>query len=172
MKVPVIMVEDEDSIEVVPVFEVVHVLPKREYDEEDPLQREYRQVEAMFLRQQVFGSGPNYTVCSVDIVRNEQLAARFRSKQVELEALGVGSSLLLFHGTPKENISSILENNFDLTKAVNGRSYGDGVYLTECPEVALDYAATWKRLPGHTLVTEQHQPPGSTRLLVCQVTHH
>ena len=48
-------------------------------------------------------------------------------------------SLLVFHGTPQQNTMSILRDNFDLSKRVNGRKYGDGVYFSEQPEVSIGY---------------------------------
>ena len=57
-------------------------------------------------------------------------------------------SLLLFHGTPQENIASILRDNFNLAKKVNGRKYGDGVYFSEQPEVSVGYTNTGFDIAG------------------------
>ena len=45
-----------------------------------------------------------------------------------------------------KNIEPILKNNFDLSIRTNGRSYGDGVYFSECPEVSLGYSKDLKTL--------------------------
>ena len=46
--------------------------------------------------------------------------------------------LLLFHGTKKESLNSILENNFDLGLCVR-MAHGDGIYMSEHPEVSFGY---------------------------------
>ena len=71
-------------------------------------------------------------VLSADIVTNAPLKARFEEKKQRLAARDLGDSLLLFHGTPNVNVSSICSFNFSLAKPVaNGRVHGDGVYFTE-----------------------------------------
>ena len=46
--------------------------------------------------------------------------------------------LLLFHGTKKESLDSILENNFDLGLCVR-MAHGDGIYMSGHPEVSFGY---------------------------------
>ena len=80
----------------------------------------------------------NLCIESVDIVKNKFLKEQFDERRKELNRTeGDVKSLLLFHGTPQQNTMSILRDNFDLGKRVNGRKYGDGVYFSEQPEVTL-----------------------------------
>ena len=82
----------------------------------------------------------------VEIVENPRLKRKFEAKKCkEVEEGGTGDSLMLFHGTPKENILPIVEYNFDPTIVNNGRAYGDGVYFSECPEVSLKYSCMRRR---------------------------
>ena len=93
-------------------FEVTNVLPKREFDEEDSLADEYRKAESQFLRMQAKSKGryTNLEVQSVDVVKNNKLKEKFEAKKNQLaktEGAGV-KSLLLFHGTPQQNVLSSL----------------------------------------------------------------
>ena len=157
-------------------FEVTNVLPKREFDEEDSLADEYRKAESQFLRMQAKSKGryTNLEVQSVDVVKNNKLKEKFEAKKNQLaktEGAGV-KSLLLFHGTPQQNVLSILQNNFDTSKVVHGRAYGNGVYFSEQPEVSLGYsgymvtaAARGKKRKLEENKTEE----ATTSLILCQV---
>ena len=92
----------------------------------------------------------NLSIESVDVVKNRYLQELFEDKRQDLKK-SEGSdvkSLLLFHGTPQENIASILRDNFNLAKKVNGRKYGDGVYFSEQPEVSVGYTNTGFNIAG------------------------
>ena len=158
---------EQDYIEVETVFEVrflylfamfnkslpsqvTKVLPKREFDEKDPLADDFRKAEAQFLKMQAEGFHMNLSIESVDVVKNRYLQELFEDKRQDLKK-SEGSdvkSLLLFHGTPQENIASILRDNFNLAKKVNGRKYGDGVYFSEQPEVSVGYTNTGFDIAG------------------------
>ena len=130
--------------------QVTKVLPKREFDEKDPLADDFRKAEAQFLKMQAEGFHMNLSIESVDVVKNRYLQELFEDKRQELkksEGCDV-KSLLLFHGTPQENIASILRDNFNLAKRVNGRKYGDGVYFSEQPEVSVGYTNTGFDIAG------------------------
>ena len=132
--------EDESVIEAETVVEVTKVFPKREFDEDDPLTDGFRKAEAQFLKMQADGFHMNLCIESVDIVKNKFLQEQFDEKRKELNKTEPNvKSLLLFHGTPQQNIMSILRHNFDLSKRVNGRKYGDGVYFSEKPEASIDF---------------------------------
>ena len=153
-------------------FEVTNVLPKREFDEEDSLAVEYRKAESQFLRMQTKGRYTNLEIQSIDVVKNKKLKEKFEAKKNQLaktEGADV-KSLLLFHGTPQQNVLSILQDNFDVSKVVNGRAYGDGVYFSEQPEVSLGYsvkapAARGKKRKLEEVKTEE----ATTSLILCQV---
>ena len=126
------------------------MLPKREFDEKDPLADDFRKAEAQFLKMQAEGFHMNLSIESVDVVKNRYLQELFEDKRQDLKK-SEGSdvkSLLLFHGTPQENIASILRDNFNLAKKVNGRKYGDGVYFSEQPEVSVGYTNTGFNIAG------------------------
>eukprot|EP00092_Neocalanus_flemingeri_P026861 GFUD01029117.1.p1 GENE.GFUD01029117.1~~GFUD01029117.1.p1 ORF type:complete len:430 (+),score=134.29 GFUD01029117.1:54-1343(+) len=131
----------DDNLE----FQVINVLPKRQFDESDLLDKEFRIAEGYFLRMKE-NTKKNYKIQSIDIIFNRDLGVKFDKKKAELTVQGFGDCLLLFHGTPQKNIQPILKNNFDLSIQANGRAYGDGVYFSECPEVSLGYAKDLKSL--------------------------
>ena len=128
-------------------FQVINILPKRSFDESDFLDREFRIAEGQFLRMNA-NTKQNYEIKSIDIVVNKALQKKFDEKKEELSTQGHGEleCLLLFHGTPQQNIQPILKNNFDISIRTNGRTYGDGVYFSECPEVSLGYSRDQKSL--------------------------
>ena len=135
-------------------FEIINLLPKREFEEDDPMADEFRKAEAQFLRMQAKGRHTNMEIQSIDIVRNRRLQQKFEAKKAQLAAKEGSDvkSLLLFHGTPQQNVPSILRDNFDLSKVVNGRAHGNGVYFSEQPEVSLSYSMTPANRPyppGH-----------------------
>ena len=103
-------------------FQVVTVLPSREFEEDDPLGMEYRKAEGHFLRMQKDGLSRKLEIKSIDIVKNMLLKERFNAKKTMLASQGCGHSLLLFHGTPHHNIPAILRNNFNLSMKANGRN--------------------------------------------------
>ena len=123
-------------------FEVTNLLPKREFDEDDPMADEFRKAEVQFLKMQSKGTRTMFEIKSIDVVKNKKLRENFEAKKAEL-ARSSGTnvkSLLLFHGTPQRNIDSIIRNNFDLSIRANGRALGDGVYFSEQPEVSVGYS--------------------------------
>ena len=94
----------------------------------------------------------NYKIDSVDLIKNDRLWSKFKTKQTEFQKAGKNSkTLMIFHGTPGQNIDTIVKENFTLSKISNGRFYGDGVYLSECPEISIKYSL------------------GSNQLILCQV---
>ena len=70
-------------------------------------------------------------VVSADIVTNSELLEKFNQTKKRFVAMGKGQSLLLFHGTPYDNVRSICWNNFNIKKVSNGRAHGDGVYFSD-----------------------------------------
>ena len=153
-------------------FEVINVLPKREFNEEDPLAVEFRKAESQFLRMQIKGQYSNLEIQSIDVVKNKKLKEKFEARKnqlVKTEGADV-KSLLLFHGTPQQNIPSILQNNFDTSKVVNGRAHGDGVYFSEQPEVSLGYSTGYRAVRGKKRKLEETKAKeATTSLILCQV---
>ena len=151
-------------------FEVINLLPRREFDEEDPMADEYRKAESQFLRMQAKGRHTNLEIQSIDVVRNKILKERFEAKKTQF-AMTEGAdvkSLLLFHGTPQQNVPSILKDNFDTSKVANGRAYGNGVYFSEQPEVSLGYSRKAPAARGKKRKLDEVVEP-TTSLILCQV---
>jgi len=124
-------------------FKKITVLPSRNFDAENDLDREFRIAEGQFLR--MMSNGKNYEIKSIEIVKNDKLEKKFNAKKQEFKELGIDDKpLLIFHGTPVKNIEAILRHNFDLSKVSNGRKFGDGVYFSEKPEVSVRYTRDWK----------------------------
>ena len=73
----------------------------------------------------------NLSIESVDVVKNRYLQKQLDKRKRELNKTEGSEvkNLLLLHGTPQENIASILRDNFDLGKRVNGRKYTDGTQI-------------------------------------------
>jgi len=119
-------------------FEKMTVLPSKKFDTDSVLEQEYRIAEGQFLR--MLGRRLKYEIKSIDIVKNEKLEKKFNEKKLEFKERGIDDkSLLIFHGTPQENIDSILKNNFNMNKVAHGRAYGRGIYFSEKPEVSMGY---------------------------------
>ena len=158
-------------------FEIINLLPKREFEEDDPMADEFRKAEAQFLRMQAKDRHINMEIQSIDIVRNRRLQQKFEAKKAQLAAKEGSDvkSLLLFHGTPQQNVPSILRDNFDLSKVVNGRAHGNGVYFSEQPEVSLGYSMTPanRRLLSQgrkkRKLDENKNEEAATSLILCQV---
>merc|ERR1719193_1956555 len=150
-------------------FSLRPVLSSREFSD-DADRAEFMKAEAIVLRGLCKASGPDlrrFEVVKVEIVENPRLKRKFEAKKIkEVEGGGTGDSLMLFHGTPKENILPIVKYNFDSTIINNGRAYGDGVYFSECPEVSLGY--TYKRRVGGQRVFQEPED-GNFTLILCEV---
>ena len=150
-------------------FSLRPVLRRREYSDDVDMV-EFLKAEAIVLRGLNQGSGTNlrgFEVVKVEIVENPRLKRKFEAKKSkEVEEGSSGESLMLFHGTPKENILQIVQYNFDPSIINNGRAYGDGVYFSECPEVSLGY--TYKRRGGGQRQFQENDD-GNFTLILCEV---
>ena len=89
------------------IFRITRVHPQRHFEEDDPLSVQYRLAESQFARMHVQNK-LQHKIVSIDVVCNPTLRTRFEAKRTELEIQGCGHSLLLFHGTPQDNIEPIL----------------------------------------------------------------
>ena len=150
-------------------FSLRPVLRRREYSDDVDMV-EFLKAEAIVLRGLNQGSGTNlrgFEVVKVEIVENPRLKRKFEAKKSkEVEEGSSGESLMLFHGTPKENILQIVQYNFDPTIINNGRAFGDGVYFSECPEVSLGY--TYRRRGGGQRQFQENDD-GNFTLILCEV---
>jgi len=129
-------------------FQIRRIKAKRSYNPNDVTDTEFRIAEGHFLRMKANNSYfYGMEIASIDLVTNRVLEAKFEAKKHELSEAGKEAEiLLLFHGTPQRNILSILKENFDPSIRSNGRSYGDGVYFSEQPEVSFGYSTDMRSL--------------------------
>jgi len=135
-------------------FERINLKPKREFEDGNAYDQHFMVAESRFHRMLAASniSSHAYKIDSVDLIKNEKLWTRFKAKQQQFEKAGKNSKpLMIFHGTPGQNIDSIVKNNFTVSNIVNGRVYGDGVYFSECPEISIKYSL------------------GTNQLILCQV---
>ena len=130
-------------------FERINLKPNREYEDGNKNDQHFMVAESRFHRMLAASnrSSQTYKIDSVDLIKNEKLWTKFKSKQEQFEKAGKNSKpLMIFHGTPAQNIDSIVKDNFKLSKITNGRVYGDGVYFSECPEISIKYSQGWNQL--------------------------
>ena len=100
-------------------------------------QRSFRVAESQYYR---FSRRKDMKhIIKVEEIRNQALEEKFMKRKRQLEKKGNVSVRLMFHGSPTENYMKIAEEGFNLNIKTNGRHYGDGVYVTEQPEVAFNY---------------------------------
>ena len=90
------------------------------------------------------------SIDSIEYIVNEKTLETFNSKKRFFEETKKGlnregkvKELLLFHGTDNANIDSIVEKNFFIdavpTHKTKSMAYGRGIYMSEHPEMALNY---------------------------------
>lgn len=59
----------------------------------------------------------------------------------------LGEEKILFHGTDKDNITSIIENDFSLTnRTIHGSVYGKGIYFTNDINLACKYSEKYNNV--------------------------
>ena len=122
---------------------MVNVKPSRNISD-DPLQAKFRQFESHFLRQ--LSGHVRYRIQSMDIVDNPRMKEDFERKKAAFRERGIPAEpIYAYHGTKKTVIASILQENFDVSKAVR-QAHGRGNYFSEFPETALTYSDDRKQL--------------------------
>jgi len=130
-------------------FERINLKPKREYEDGNQNDQHFMVAESRFHRMMALSniSSQSYKIDSVDLLKNQKLWDKFTAKQEEFRKAGKNSKpLMIFHGTPGQNVDSIVKDNFTVEKIANGRVYGDGVYFSECPEISIMYSRGTKQL--------------------------
>ena len=148
----------------------VNVKPSRALTE-DPLQTKFRLFQSHFFQQ--LGQGQrHYSVSSMDIVQNSRMKEDFERKKAEFKEKGIpAEAIYAYHGTKSNAIDSILQDNFDLSKAVR-QAHGRGNYFSEFPETALGYSDDKKQLilceilPGLSYSGHEMAWPGYNSKLV------
>lgn len=127
------------------------LIRRRNFDEMDDGDSHFRICESQFMRScnrnTVSNSNGMYrTLKEVIYVINPVLIRKFqRKKQVMKRRLGAGgvNTILAWHGTPKSNIDSIVEDNFSiscLSKNSGDKGYyGAGIYFSEFANVSQGY---------------------------------
>ena len=89
------------------------------------------------------------SIKSIDIVQNETLMKAFEKKQEEFKARHCKKTsheiIYAYHGTNPKVIDQILQENFDMNKALR-QAHGRGNYFSEFPSTALNYSHDKKTL--------------------------
>ena len=89
------------------------------------------------------------SIKSIDIVTNETLIKAFEKKQEEFKARHCKKTsheiIYAYHGTNPKVIDQILQENFDMNKALR-QAHGRGNYFSEFPATALNYSHDKKTL--------------------------
>ena len=164
----------------------LNVKPSRTVTD-DPLQVKFRQYESHFLRQ--LGGATRYRIESMDIVDNAWMKEDFERKKAIFREKGIPAEpIYAYHGTKKAVIGSILQKNFDVSKAVR-QAHGKGNYFSEFPETALTYSDDRKQLilceilpglsysgpnftwPEHNSKLVQPGPEGYSQMVIIE-DHH
>ena len=84
------------------------------------------------------------TIKRIDYIDHRKLKAEFQATKDKFLRSGYPSDEdLMFHGTDRTSIDSILQSNLDPdykpAHKAKGAAYGDGVYFSKNPSVALSY---------------------------------
>ena len=135
----------------------VNMKPSRSVENENcPNERMFRTIESHFLRQMTCGMAQGgihnmqfASIKSIDIVTNETLIKAFEKKQEEFKARHCKKTsheiIYAYHGTNPKVIDQILQENFDMNKALR-QAHGRGNYFSEFPSTALNYSHDKKTL--------------------------
>ncbi|XP_034239946.1 uncharacterized protein LOC117644520 [Thrips palmi] len=104
----------------------------------DPQSAEYKGIAQKFNSKYIV-KFKKCTILSIEKVKNEALDQRFQSKRQWYEDKhGHVKIVKGWHGTVKENVASILKNNFDESKNF-GRCFGPGVSFSSLPSYAYHF---------------------------------
>ena len=130
--------------------------PNRHLVPTDPLDLNFQIAESRFLRSAA-KSGKQYQIESIDYYVKPDLVRKFRAKKSYFESCyGKGDDskyVFAFHGTDRDNIDSIVRDNFQLEYCKRSM-YGKGIYLSEFVDVTLPFGRSLllcKVLPGKSL---------------------
>eukprot|EP00899_Mesostigma_viride_P005262 jgi/Mesvir1/14737/Mv05382-RA.1 len=74
---------------------------------------------------------------NVEAKRGTSLYDQFLDCACESGCWGVPDLELVFHGTLRKNVDSILKNGLTIRSAQG--AYGEGFYLSQCPRISFDY---------------------------------
>ena len=106
----------------------------------------FRRCESQFMRSSSrnnnnnLSSGMNLTIKKVIYVINPKLIKSFINKKNELKNKCNNNLniILAWHGTSKNNLDDIVENNFNMSIIGRG-SYGKGIYFSEYANISQGY---------------------------------
>ncbi|XP_046849228.1 NFX1-type zinc finger-containing protein 1-like [Xenia sp. Carnegie-2017] len=143
------------SIHTTESFSIKNMKPSREVNFQDPFEMYYHFAESHFRRMSANSSLQNVNITAIDIVVNKDLEQRFEATKKKFRDVGIpDNEILAYHGTDKNNIPSILQNNLQLSFA-RRQLYGEGNYFSEFPEVSIGYGdglLLCRILPGKEFV--------------------
>ncbi|XP_046848921.1 NFX1-type zinc finger-containing protein 1-like [Xenia sp. Carnegie-2017] len=136
-------------------FSIKRMYPSREINFQDPFEMYYHFAESHFRRMSANSSLKNVNITAIDIVVNKDLENKFEAKKKKFRDEGIpDNEILVYHGTDKKNIDSILKNNLQVSLAER-QKYGRGNYFSEFPEVSIGYGdglLLCRILPGKEFV--------------------
>ena len=93
----------------------------------------------------------------IEFVINPELQRKFEAKKQEFKQKNIPDTIIYaFHGTGKENVKSICQNNLNV---ISRCVYGYGYYLSEYPDISQSYGAgllMFKVLPGNEYLGTDH----------------
>ncbi len=145
-------------------FEVIKLKPSRSFSANDPKDNYFRIAEAHFMRMAAM-KGQNmrqHKIKEVEYVYNQTLEARFERTRGYFQSRNIPSDVVLaFHGTPAQNIMSILKSNLDPARH-SSQAHGRGHYFSEFPQISQGYGdglILFKTLPGKEYSGRDHQWP-------------
>ena len=104
---------------------------------------------------------------SIQLVYNQVLENAFEAKKQEFTRKGIpNNEVFAFHGTPAQNVDSIVQTNlrYQNFPTIHGKAHGPGNYFSEFPDFSLGYGAgliLFRILPGREYVgSVLDVPPG------------
>ncbi len=132
--------------------------PPRQFDSTNQKHLQFRFAEHLLIERHRLGSSSNgqyqfrhLEVDYIEAVHNPALEKKFDETKKKFKSRGISDDeVLAFHGTPQQNVDSILQNNLDPTRH-SGQAYGPGHYFSEFPDVSLGYGnglILFRTLPG------------------------
>eukprot|EP00483_Globobulimina_turgida_P002121 UN02123 len=129
------------------------LIRRRQFVENDDGDAHFRRCESQFMRSNqrnmkyhgginnINGQEINKTIQQVEYIINPKLICAFEAKKkILMNKLNI---VLAWHGTAKDNVESIVLNNFDLSRLSESSGdngwYGSGIYFSEYASISRGY---------------------------------
>lgn len=139
------------------VYQVVNILPKRNVNLNDPVEKKYRVAESHFCDR--MGRDCEAKIQSIDVITNLELEKKFNDQKAAFASAGVPSAeILAYHACAVSNVGNILRENLQV-KYARVHAYGRGIYFSEFPDISMGYGAgllLCRILPGREFVSNNN----------------